>query len=260
MPSRAVPITRTTLGALLPLLAPLALAGAWLAATRGAGTTTQVLVPPVQVFEAGRELALSGELPRHIAASLWRLAIGFGAGATAGLLFGVAMGISSRFTALFGPFFHAIRQVPSIAIVPMMILLLGVEETYKIVVVIKASFFPVALATADGVRELPSGYADVARVLGLTRRQALLRLRLPAAVPAIVTGARIALSRSWMVLVAAELIAAESGLGQMMEMGRQMFRIDVVLVGVLAAGLFGFVLDRAMRAVEARLTPWRRAA
>jgi sulfonate transport system permease protein len=257
---RAAPILRWSAVAwtLLPIVAPLAAFAVWCAATR-ASSDSGVLVPPLQVFETLRDLVASGELPLHLGKSLVRLAVGFGVGAALGVPFGLGMGVSRRFESLFGPFFHAIRQIPSIAIIPMMILILGVEETFKVAVVLKASFFPVALGTADGVRGVPASYLEVARVLNLSRAQTVRRLLLPAAVPPIITGLRIALARSWMVLVAAELIAAESGLGQMMEMGRQMFRIDVVLVGVLITGLLGFLLDRGMRAVEARLAPWRRA-
>jgi sulfonate transport system permease protein len=243
----------------VPLLIPLLILGAWFVVTRdgASGATSRVLVAPAEVAATLRELVTSGELQGHVRKSLVRLALGFGLGTASGIVFGVAMGISRRFEAICGPFLHAIRQIPSIAIIPMMILLLGVEETFKVVVVVKASFFPVALATAEGVRAVPVSYREVGRVLGLSQTQTLARLLLPGAVPALVTGLRIAIARSWMVLVASELIAAESGLGQMMEMGRQMFRIDVVLVGVLVTGLLGFLLDRGMRGVEAKLAPWR---
>lgn len=242
----------------LSLLVPIALLGAWHVATR-TPAEARVLVPPADVVGAFRELLASGELGLHLRKSLVRLALGFVIGAGAGLAFGVLMGVSRRFEALCGPAFHAIRQVPSIAFIPMMILVFGVEETFKVVVVLKASFFPVALGTADGIHGVSVGHREVARALGFRPLQVLRHILLPATVPAVVTALRIALARSWMVLVASELLAAESGLGQMMEMGRQMFRMDVVLVGVIITGVLGFALDRGMRALERVLAPWRAA-
>jgi sulfonate transport system permease protein len=239
---------------------PLLLLALWYLATRHAGNVARVLVPPGRVLTTLLHLIVSGELAMHLRQSLARLAYGFAAGALSGLVFGVLMGVSRRVEAIFGPSFHALRQIPSIAFIPVLILLFGVEETFKVVVVMKACFFPVALATADGVRGVPLGFVEVARVLALSRLQLVRYVLLPAAVPPVITGLRIALARSWMVLVAAELLAAESGLGQMMEMGRQMFRIDVVLVGVFITGVFGFLLDGAMRGLERSLAPWRQTA
>jgi sulfonate transport system permease protein len=194
----------------------------------------------------------------HLHDSLWRLIAGFVAGSSAGLAFGVAMGLSRAVEQSFGPIFHALRQVPSVAFIPMLILLLGVEESFKVVIVAKAAFFPVALATMDAVHGIPRAHFEVARAYRLPLPLLLRRVVLPATVPPVVTGLRISLGRSWMVLVAAELLAADSGIGQMMEMGRQMFRLDIVLLGVVITGLIGFAMDRVFRAIEARLAAWQR--
>jgi len=244
---------------LLLWLSPAALLTVWAVASQQGWFPRQILVPPATVLDAGVELWQSGELWLHLQDSLRRLLAGFLAGALGGLAFGTAMGLSRAVEQSFGPLFHALRQVPSIAFIPMLILLLGVEESFKIVIVAKAAFFPVALATADAVHGIPRGYFDVARAYRLPLPLLLRRVVLPATVPPVVTGLRISLGRSWMVLVAAELLAADSGIGQMMEMGRQMFRLDIVLLGVVVTGLVGFALDRGFRAIEARLAGWQRA-
>ncbi len=136
-------------------------------------------------------------------------------------------------------------------------MIFGVEETFKIVIVAKAAFFPVTLATYDAVKGIPKTYFEVSKIYQLPIWYLITRIVLPSTTPPIMTGFRLALGRSWMVLVAAELIAADSGIGQMMEMGRQMFRIDIVLVGVLVNGLIGFMLDRGLRSVEAHLGRWK---
>jgi sulfonate transport system permease protein len=241
-------------------LGPLALLGLWVAATRHADDgAAHILASPAQVAQAALDLIRSGELAVHLRASLSRLAIGFGVGAGLGLGYGLVAGAIPTVESLCGPTFNAIRQVPSIAFIPMLILMFGVEETFKIVVVAKSTFFPVALATVEGVRGVPRSYLDVARVYRVRGLSLARFILLPAIVPPVVTGLRIALGRSWMVLVAAEILAADSGLGQMMERGREMFRQDVVLVGVLFTSVAGIALERGMRVVERRLGRWRRA-
>jgi sulfonate transport system permease protein len=157
------------------------------------------------------------------------------------------------------PLFHAVRQVPIIAFIPLLILFFDVEDSFKIVVVAAATFFPVALATMDAIAAIPKSHLEVARLYRLPMGALLWRVILPATVPPIITGFRLGLTRAWLSLVAAELLAADSGLGQMMEMGRQLFRIDVVMVGVIMAGVIGFLLDRSMVALEQRLGRWRLA-
>jgi sulfonate transport system permease protein len=115
----------------------------------------------------------------------------------------------------------------------------------------------VALAASEGVKGIPRGYFEVASVYRLPLWSLLRDVAFPAAAPPIVTGLRISLSRAWMVLVAAELLAADSGLGQMIELSRQMLRIDIVMVGVVVTGAIGFVLDFAFRLLEKRLLRWR---
>ncbi|TBU99210.1 ABC transporter permease [Stutzerimonas kirkiae] len=239
------------------LVSPLLVLAAWLLVAAAGWFPPQLLVPPAHVYQAFSELLGSGELREHLAVSLSRLAIGFTLGALGGLLFGTALALSRQVEAYCAPLFHTLRQIPSIALIPMFILLFGVEETFKILIVLKAAFFPVALATSEGVRGIPRSHFEVAEVFRLPLPSLLRDVAFPAAAPPIVTGLRIGLSRAWMVLVAAELLAADSGLGQMIEMSRQMMRIDVVMVGVVVAGLVGCVLDHGLRLLEKRLFRWK---
>ncbi|MDR1463215.1 MAG: ABC transporter permease [Azoarcus sp.] len=173
------------------------------------------------------------------------------------MAFGVAMALSEIIEKLFSPLFNAVRQVPSIAFIPVFILMLGVDETFKIVIVAKAAFFPVALAAFNAVKEIPQAFIEVARAYRLPFRHMVTKLILPSTIPPMFTGMRISLTRAWIVLVAAELLAADSGLGQMMEMGRQMFRIDIVMAGVMLTGAVGFSLDRGCQLVENCLARWK---
>ncbi|MDH0301016.1 MULTISPECIES: ABC transporter permease [unclassified Pseudomonas] len=247
------------LQALTWLISPLALLALWAAVAAAGLFPANLLVPPMEVWHSFAQLLDSGELQEHLTGSLSRLGLGFAAGALAGLGFGTAMALSRTVEAYCSPLFHTLRQVPSIALIPMLVLLLGIDEAFKVVIVAKTVFFPVALATLEGIRAIPRSHFEVAAVYRLRWPTLVGRIALPAAIPAIVTGVRVALTRAWVVLVACELLAADSGLGQMIEMGRQMLRIDVVMVGVVLTGLIGFVLDCSLRRIERRLSNWQAA-
>jgi sulfonate transport system permease protein len=237
---------------------PLLLLAVWSLATWLDWAPDQILVSPLQVLHTTWELIESGELQQHLEISLLRLGGGFAIGAVTGIAFGLLLGLSPALRAYTAPSFNVLRQLPSVALIPLFILLFGIGESFKIFIVVKATFFIVALAVHDAVAGLSERYIEVARIYGFTRLQQVRRVVLPAIVPATLTGVRIALSRSWMVLVGAELLAADSGLGQMMEMARQMFRLDVVMVGVVLTGAIGFALDRGLRWLEAHLMRWQR--
>ncbi|HEX7856930.1 MAG TPA: ABC transporter permease [Sphingobium sp.] len=242
-----------------PILAPLFLLLLWQVVSLSGLFPAQVLVSPTEVAHTLVTMAGSGELERHVGDSLYRLVIGFTLGALAGLTFGALIALSRLAEAALSPLFLTLWQVPVIAFVPVMVIFLGIDEPFKIAVAAVAAFFPVALATFDGIRGVPKSYFEVARVYRTRLSDLIWRILVPATVPAVVTGLRVALTRCWIVLVAAELLAADSGIGQMMEMGRQLFQIDVVLAGVIVSGLIGFLLDRGARAIESRANRWRSA-
>ncbi len=236
---------------------PILLLVLWSLATGLDWAPEQILASPLQVSRTAWEMTISGELPQHLEISLYRLLGGFALGSIAGVGFGVLLGLSPRLRVYVAPTFNVLRQLPSVALIPLFILLFGIGESFKVFIVVKASFFIVALAVHDAIAGLSPRYFEVAAVFRFLRWQVIRKVVLPAIVPATLTGIRIALSRSWMVLVGAELLAADSGLGQMMEMGRQMFRLDVVMIGVVLTGVIGFSLDRGFLWLEAHLMRWK---
>jgi sulfonate transport system permease protein len=242
------------------LLCPLLVFGAWEALSRTGLFAKTILIPPGQGFQTLRDLLADGELLDAIKASLTRVLAGFAVGTVAGLLAGVVLGIFPRLEAYCGLLFHMLRQVPIISLAPLLILLVGIGEGFKIALIATAAFFPVALNSSDGVRNVPRKYRDVAEVFQFSHYSMVRKVVLPGATPAIFTGLRLGLSRSWMILVAAELFASSAGLGHMMDLGREMFQIDVVLVAVLVTGLIGFTFDCVLRALEARLFVWKSSA
>ena len=237
---------------------PVLLLAIWSLAAALEWVPAQILIAPWEVARSAAELAESGELTDHLGISLYRLFAGFSLGSAGGIAFGILLGLSPGLRSYVDPLFNVLRQLPTVALIPLFILIFGIGEIFKVFIVIKATFFIVALAAHDAIRSLSARYFEVAAIYRLTRWQTVRRIVLPAIIPATLAGVRIALGRSWMVLVGAELLAADSGLGQMMEMGRQMFRMDIVMVGVVLTGIIGFTLDRGFRLLETYLMRWKK--
>ena len=230
----------------------------WHLATRYRLVPPQVVVPPERVWNTLRDLALSGELWDHTRASLLRVGAGFLVGAISAVAFGIvyslwaSVRIYTRFT------FDLVRQVPTVGWIPLLILLFGIEESFKVLVIALSVFFPVALATIDGIAGVPKRYLEVADVLRFSTHTRVFRVILPAALPDLATGLRLGLSRAWMIVVGAELFGSESGLGHLMDWGRQLFQMDLLLAAVLVTALIGFVLDRILTRIEGRFQSWKR--
>ena len=244
----------------LALVVPLAALVLWAASARYGWLPPQILPAPDIVLGTFADMVRSGELLDHTRISLLRVALGFGLGAGAGLLLGTAMGLSPAFEDYVRPLFTAVAQVPALGWVPLLMLLVGIDETLKVLVIAKAALVPVMLNTRDGIRAVPPAYLEVARAFRFGRRQLLRKVVLPAAVPPIFAGIRYGLTQAWLALVAVELLASSEGLGYLLVWGRQMFWLDMVIVAMAVIGVVGFVMDRALRAVETRLQRWHVAS
>jgi ABC-type nitrate/sulfonate/bicarbonate transport system permease component/predicted MFS family arabinose efflux permease len=240
--------------ALLPVVL---LLGIWEVLAQSGWIPPQMLPTPQAVLLSGVELWEAGELQEHLRLSLGRLAAGFGAGAAGGIACGIALALSRNVRDFCGPLFELLRHLPTVALVPVFILMFGVGETLKILIVAKGVFFTVAVAVRDGVQNIPGAYFEVGSLYRLSPLRLLGRLVLPAATPAMLTGLRTGLARSWMLLVLTEQLAAEQGIGQLMEFGRQMFRMDHVLLCIVLTAAIGYALDRALQSTERRLLAWR---
>lgn len=241
------------LGALLPVV----IIALWEVAARAQWTQSQILVPPSAVLATIVEFAQSGELLADIVASTARVFIGLLVGGGLGFLFGIATGLNARIAAILEPTFHVLRQIPVIAWVPLLVLLAGFGEGFKIATIAIAAFFPIALNTLDGIRNVSPALIDAGRALCFSQWDILRRIVWPAALPTIMSGLRLSSSRAWMLVVAAELVASTSGIGHRMDWGRQLFQIDIVLMGVLVTGTVGLLLDLLFRTLTDRATAWR---
>lgn len=249
-----VVVPRSLRGWVIPML----LVAAWWAAVRFGASTSPLLIAPGQVWQAGVEEVVSGRLFAALGASLARDLIGFVIGASAGLAFGAALGASRLFEKLAGPSFHTLKQISLFAWIPLLSVWFGLGDAAKVAFLSLAAFFPVVLNTFEGVRSVPADLLEVGRVLKFDRRQTWTRLILPAAAPSIFAGIHLGLIYAWLATLGAEyLLVSGQGIGNLMIDGREHFRMDQVLLGVLVVGAVGFALNWIAGRIEARALAWR---
>jgi sulfonate transport system permease protein len=228
---------------LLPLTVPLAILLLWQLATSLHLLPVQILPSPLLVASTAIELIRGGEILDGLRISLWRIGIGFVIGAGSGLIFGALLGLS--------------RTVENyLGWLPILLLIFGLDETLKFVLIAKASFVPTVIATSESIKQIPAPLREVARVLQLPAGSYLRRLVVPATVPGIFGGLRTALSHAWIALIVVEMLAATEGVGYTMVWGRTLFQIDIVIVGMAVIGLIGLAMDTGLACIERRLQRW----
>jgi sulfonate transport system permease protein len=240
---------------LLPWLVPALLFVLWLAASHWHWMSEQVLPTPALVWQSLLELG-QGELWLHLGISVQRLAWGLAGGVASGVLLGALLGSSKLAERLIYPTFAALAQIPTLAWIPLFMLLFGIGEALKLVVLIKAIIVPITIHTLVGVRDAQPRLKEAAAVLRLSPVQRLFRLTIPAALPSFMAGLRMALATGWSSLLAVELLASSEGLGYLMVWARQLFMLDIVFVCILIIGLFGMLLDRSINWLDQRLVYW----
>lgn len=253
VPGRRKPLSRR---ALLGLLFPVALLLAVEVGVRAGRLPANLLPAPSEVARTIVWLAQHG-LAAHLLASAARVAAGSMIGAALAILFGALVGLDCRAEALFDPSFQALRAIPSLAWVPLLLLWLGIDEAPKIVMIAIGAFFPVYMGVSSGIRSADRKLVEVARLYRLSGSALAWRVLLPSALPSILTGLRNGLSLAWMFMVAAELIAASRGLGYLLSDGRETGRADIVLAAIGLLALLGKASDSLMQRLERRLLTWR---
>jgi ABC-type nitrate/sulfonate/bicarbonate transport system permease component len=219
-----------------------------------------MLPPPDAVLKVGIAMAMSGELMRHIVASLSRVVQGFFIAAGLGVLVGTLVGRSRVLEDLVEPVVELLRPIPPLAFLPMMVLWFGIGEASKIGFIAYAAFFPIFTTTLEGIKFVDPLLIRAAASLGASERDIFRHVVLPAALPNILTGLRIGFGLSFFVIVAAEFIAADSGLGFLINDARTFFLISNMLLGAAVIGVIGFLFNSGLRRLEARLLRWRKDA
>ncbi len=200
---------------------------------------------------------MSGELLHHVAISARRAALGFVIGGGLGLALGVLNGLSSTAERLLDSTFQMIRTIPHLALVPLLILWLGIGEPAKVALVALGTFFPLYVNTMHGLHSLDPRLLELGRVHGLSWWALLRRIVIPGALPSIMVGVRYGLGLMWLTLIVAETISADSGIGYLAMNAREFLQGDVVILSILLYAVLGKLADLATRLLEHWLLPWR---
>lgn len=240
------------------LVLPAVLLATWELASRSGFVDGRFLPPLETIARTAWTETVHGSLLADLAASLTRNLAGFAIGTAVGIVFGAALGLSRTANHVFGPTFHAARQVAVLAWIPIISIWFGFAETAKIVFIAIAALVPVAMNTQEGVAGASRQFVEVAHALRFNGRQRFTRVFLPSAAPSILTGIHLALIYSWLATVASEyFMTVGPGIGGMIIAGRERFQMDLVMLGVVLLGVVGFVLNHVAAVIEARLLRWR---
>lgn len=233
----------------------------WFALTNAGIISRKTLPSPQDIVGEARTLFADGYTGKpmiiHFRASLLRTLIGLGASLIIGIPIGLLVGESRLASAMLTPFFSFLRPVPAIAFIPLVILYFGIGEFSKVVLIFVTATLYIILNTSAGVKSVPAELIRAGRNVGLTRRQLFLYVILPASAPHVMTGVKTATAVSWALVVAAELVAAQEGLGYMIMDAATFFRLPDVYIAIALIGLIGLALEIAESMLENRLLHWR---
>ena len=241
---------------LLGLLVPVVLAVGWELAVRAGLSDGRLVPPPSRIYAQFDELARSGELLRHVTATLLRVAAGFGVGTGLGTVLGAISGYSTLVRRLIDPSLQALRAVPSIAWIPLFILWLGIFETSKVALIAAGVFFPVYLGVMGAVMSVDRKIVEVGRVFRLSGVQMVWRILFPAVLPAYVIALRAGLGLGWMFVIAAEFMGASEGLGYLLIDGQQLGKPAEIVAAIVAFALLGKTTDWLIVGVTAPFLRW----
>ena len=254
---------RATRGQRLPLppmllrwVVPALIVAGWQGASSFGLASSAVLPSPASVLAAGWRLTLTRELPQNVLVSFMRALAGLMVGGAIGFGFGLANGLSKVSDAASDTTLQMIRNVPHLALIPLVIVWFGIDEGAKLFLVSLGVFFPIYLNTLHGVRSIDPQLIEMARSYGMSRRALFRRVILPGAAPSVFVGLRYALGVMWLTLIVAETIAAQSGVGYMAMQAREFMQTDVVMLSILIYGLLGKLADSVSRALERVFLPW----
>jgi sulfonate transport system permease protein len=241
---------------LLSWLAPVVLVIIWEIAAKAGWVSPQVLPAPSKVLNTAIKLATTGSLLGDLRVSLLRAATGFALGGSVGFTLGVLVGFSRIAEAAIDRSVQMIRAIPFLALLPLVIVWLGVGEAEKIFLVALGVTFPIYINTTLGIRQVDPKLIELGRIQGLGPFELIRRIVLPGALPSILTGVRYALATAWLALVVAETIGAESGIGFLAMDAREFLRTDVIVLTIAIYAVIGVAADAIARLLERRLLAW----
>jgi sulfonate transport system permease protein len=240
----------------LPWFVPIALLVIWQIAAQAGLIATRILPAPTQILEAAIQLTVSGELLRNVQISTWRAMVGFVIGGGIGLFLGVLNGVSKIAESFTDSSVQMIRNIPHLAMIPLVILWFGIGDPARIFLVAVGVLFPIYINTFHGIRSIDPGLIEMGKVYGLRSWELFWQIILPGALPEVLVGVRYALGVMWLTLIVAETIAANSGIGYMAMNAREFMQTDIVVLSILLYALLGKLADSIVRGLERWWLPW----
>ena len=242
-----------------PWVLPALALAAWQAAGMAGALPETVLPRPTAVLSAAYELTRSGELPHHIWVSFWRAMAGFGIGGALGFALGVSNGLSRLSERFTDTSVQMLRNIPHLALIPLVIVWFGIGEGPKLFLVALGVFFPIYINTLHGIRSVDPQLIEMGRAYGMTPINLVRRVILPGALPSIFVGVRFGLGIMWLTLIVAETIAAQAGLGYMAMQARELLQTDIIVLAILIYALLGKLADSCARLLERLCLGWHPA-
>ncbi len=244
---------------LAPWILPVAVIAIWQVSSSAGWLSSRILPSPEGVVLAFWNLSASGELWQHLAISSWRAVIGFSIGGSLGLVLGLISGLSRWGERLLDSSIQMLRNVPHLALIPLVILWFGIDESAKIFLVALGTLFPIYINTWHGIRNIDQGLLEMARSYGLSGFSLFAQVILPGALPSIMVGIRFALGLMWLTLIVAETISANSGIGYLAMNAREFLQTDVVVVAIILYALLGKLADISAQLLERVWLRWHPA-
>jgi sulfonate transport system permease protein len=248
--------TRSLVHGLVPWIVPALLLALWQITSASGWLSTRVLPAPLSVLQAAWTLAESGELWTHVRVSAARALTGLAIGGGLGLLLGLLTGSVRLFETLLDSTIQMVRNIPALAMIPLVILWFGIDESAKLFLIAVAVFFPIYLNTFHGIRNVDPGLIEMGRTYGLNRWQLYTQIILPGALSSILVGLRFSLGLMWVILIVAETISAQAGIGYLTMNAREFLQTDIVLVGILLYAALGKLADVFARGLERYWLRW----
>ncbi len=240
----------------LPWAVPVLILIAWQASSQAGWLSVRVLPSPASVVKAFWTMSLTGEMWQHVARSTGRALSGFAVGGSLALVLGLLTGSLKVAETLLDSTLQMVRNVPPLALIPLVILWFGIDEGAKLFLVSLGVFFPIYINTFHGIRSVDAGLIEMARSYGLSGWALYRDVILPGALPSILVGVRFSLGFMWVILIVAETISAQSGIGYMTMNAREFLQTDVVLVGILLYAALGKLADLLAKGLEATWLRW----
>ncbi|WP_398480199.1 ABC transporter permease [Tardiphaga sp.] len=242
----------------ISILSPLILLGLWEICARTGLIDVRFFPAPSNVIRHLVEMIGSGDLWRHLAASLYRLVVGFFVGCIPAIVIGLAIGLYRPVRAAFDPLISATYPIPKSSLLPLILLIFGLGESSKIAMVAIGVFYPVVINTAAGVRQIAPIFLDVGQNFGASRFNMFRTVALPGALPMIMTGVKLGAGMGLVLIAIAEMVGAKSGLGYMIWNAWELFDVQTMYVGLFVIAIIGFLLNAGFDMLERVIVPWRK--